>query len=172
MPLISSLKSSRTREKRTLMREQDEADELLQTDLSDNLPENLKLSLSIGKVLLNLETKLKRLETANDKLAEAFGQGEDTEAAEQFQTTLDEESELIDNTITKISRLKLMKEELERRRRDRESESSSTRGLEQRVVQVQEQINRLQSAPSDTRLAGIWSQPTAEGPIKPPQLNV
>ena len=60
MPLISSLKSSRTREKRTLMREQDEADELLQTDLSDNLPENLKLSLSIGKVLLNLETKLKR----------------------------------------------------------------------------------------------------------------
>ena len=42
------------------MREQDEADELLQTDLSDNLPENLKLSLSIGKVLLNLETKLKR----------------------------------------------------------------------------------------------------------------
>ena len=172
MPLISSLKSSRTREKRALMREQDEADELLQTDLSDNLPENLKLSLSIGKVLLNLETKLKRLETANDKLAEAFGQGEDTEAAEQFQTTLDEESELTDNTITKISRLKLMKEELERRRRDRESESSSTRGLEQRVVQVQEQINRLQSAPSDTRLAGIWSQPTAEGPIKPPQLEI
>ena len=105
-------------------------------------------------------------------MAGAFGQGEDTEAAEQFQTTLDEESELIDNTITKISWLKLMKEELERRRRDRESESSSTRGLEQRVVQVQEQINCLQSAPSDTRLAGIWSQPTAEGPIKPPQLEI
>ena len=123
MPLISTLKSSRTREKRALIKEQGETEELLQTDPSDNPQENLKLSLSIGKVLLNLETKLKRLETANDKLAEAFEQGEDMEAAEQFQTTLDEESELIDNTITQISRLKLVKEELERRRR--ESESSS-----------------------------------------------
>ena len=73
----------------------------------------LKLTLSIGKVLLNLETKFTRLETANDKLAEAYKQAGETEVAEQFQTTLDEESELIDDTITKISRLKLLKEELE-----------------------------------------------------------
>ena len=63
-----------------------------------------------GKVLLNLETKLTRLETANDKLAEAYEQAGEMEEAEQFQTTLDEESELIDDTITKILRLKLLKE--------------------------------------------------------------
>ena len=98
----------------------------------------LKLTLSIGKVLLNLETKLMRLETANDKLAEAYKQVGETEAAEQFQTTLDEESELIDDTITKILRLKLLKEELEKRRR--ESERSPNQSLVQRVTEVQEQI--------------------------------
>ena len=56
----------------------------------------LKLSLSTGKVLSSLETKLARLETANDKLTEALEQEENTEAVEQFQTTLDEESELIE----------------------------------------------------------------------------
>ena len=71
--------------------------------MSDNPRDMLKLTLSTGKVLLNLETKLTRLETANDKLAEAYEQAGETEAAEQFQTTLDEESELIDDTITKIS---------------------------------------------------------------------
>ena len=55
----------------------------------------LKLSLSTGKVLSSLETKLARLETANDKLTEALEQEENTEAVEQFQTRLDEESELI-----------------------------------------------------------------------------
>ena len=58
--------------------------------------EMLKLSLSTGKVLSSLETKLARLETANDKLTEALEQEENTEAVEQFQTTLDEESELIE----------------------------------------------------------------------------
>ena len=56
----------------------------------------LKLSLSTGKVLSSLETKLARLETANDKLTKALEQEENTEAVEQFQTTLDEESELIE----------------------------------------------------------------------------
>ena len=103
MPVISTLKSSCTREKRALNRETVEADELIQIELSDNPRDVLKLTLSIGKALLNLETKLTRLETANDKLAEAYEQAGETEAAEQFQTTLDEESELIDDTITKIS---------------------------------------------------------------------
>ena len=62
MLLILTLKSSHTRKKRALIKEQGEAEELLQTDPSDNPQENLKLSLSIGKVLLNLETKLERLE--------------------------------------------------------------------------------------------------------------
>ena len=102
MPLFTTLKSSRTRERRALIRENSEADILVQTEFGDDPQEMLKLSLSIGKVLLNLETKLVRLETANDKLAEAYDQAEDTDAAEQFQTTLDEDSELIDNTITNI----------------------------------------------------------------------
>lgn len=170
MPLFTTLKSSRTREKRALIRENSEADTLIQTELSDDPQEMLKLSLSIGKVLLNLETKLVRLETANDKLAEAYEQAEDTEAAEQFQSTLDEESELIDNTITNISQLKLLKEESERKRR--ELENSPTTGLMERVTQVQEQINRLQSTQSTTSLSGIWSPPTTEGPIKPPQLEI
>ena len=48
--------------------------------MSDNPQDMLKLILSIGKVLLILETKLMRLETANDKLAET----EETKAAEQL----------------------------------------------------------------------------------------
>ena len=170
MPVISTLKSSCTREKRALNRETAEADELIQTELSDNPRDMLKLTLSTGKVLLNLETKLTRLETANDKLAEAYEQAGETEAAEQFQTTLDEQSELIDDTITKISRLKLLKEELEKRHR--ESERSPNQSLVQRVTEVQEQINHLQSTQSATSLAGIWSQHTTEGSIKPPQLDI
>ena len=168
MPLFTTLKSSCTRERRALIRENSKADTLVQTDFSDDPQEMLKLSLSIGKVLLNLETKLVRLETTNDKLAEAYEQAEDTDAAEQFQTTLDKDSELVENTITNTSQLKLLKEESERKRRELEN-SPTTTGLVERVTQVQEQINCLQST---TSLAGIWSPPTAEGPIKPPQLEI
>ena len=56
-------------------------------------------------ILLNLETKLARLEIANDKLAEAYEQNNDNEGAKQFQTILDEESEMI-NGIDKVSQLK------------------------------------------------------------------
>ena len=97
-----TLKSSHTRERRALIRENSKADTLVQTEFSNDPQEMLKLSSLIGKVLLNLETKLVRLETANDKLAEAYEQAEDTDAAEQFQTTLDEDSDLIENTITNI----------------------------------------------------------------------
>ena len=152
MPAISTLKSSRTREKRALVKENTEAGTLLQAELSDNLPEMLKLNLSIGKVLLNLQTKLARLETANDKLVEALEQTEDTAASEQFQSTLDEESEMIDDCISKISQLKVMKEGTEKRRK--ELESTQTLGLEQTVTQVQEQVDRLNSAHSTPTLSG------------------
>ena len=59
----------------------------------------------MGKVLLNLEVKLLRLEVANDKLINAYEQNNDTERAEQFQQLLDEDSELIDNILTKTSKL-------------------------------------------------------------------
>ena len=59
----------------------------------------------IGKVLLNLETKLSRLEVANDRLADAYDAGDDAEATRQFHVTLDEDVEFIDGIISKVSQL-------------------------------------------------------------------
>ena len=73
-------KMSHTRQKKTLVREKTKAETLLQTEWTDSPQEMLKLSLSTSKVLLSLETKLARLETANDKLAEALEQKENIEA--------------------------------------------------------------------------------------------
>lgn len=170
MPTVTTLKSSRTREKKALVREKTEAETLLQTEWTDSQQEMLKLSLSTGKVLLSLETKLARLETANDKLAEALEQEENTEALEQFQTTLDEESELIEDTIGKITQLKIMKEEIEKRRKD--LEGLENQDLVQRVTRVQEQMDRLQSAQPPTSLSTIWTHSTGEAPIKAPQLDI
>ena len=83
-----------------------------------------------------METKLTRLETANDKLADAYKAGGENKSARQFHATLDEDSEFTDNVIGKISQLRLLKEELERKRR--ELESSHTQGLEWRLAQIQE----------------------------------
>jgi len=94
-------------------------------------------------MLLSLEMKLARLEAANDKLIEVLEQAEDNEVMLQFQTTLKEESELIDDTITKMSQLKVMKEEVKRKRKD--LESLQDRDLEHRVTRVQEQVDKLQS---------------------------
>ena len=99
--------------------------------------------LSIGKVILNLETKLARLETANEKLIDALEQNEDTTSTEEFQYTLDEDAELTDEVIDKLSQLKLLKEEVERRRRLTTSRQSQR--LEEGLQQVQEQIRHLQS---------------------------
>ena len=103
MPVITTLKSSRTREKRALLKEETEAQRVLQTNVNDDRTEIRRHLLNIGKVLLNLEMKLSRLELANEKLSEAYEQANDTEGAEQFQLTLDEESEIIDGVIDKVS---------------------------------------------------------------------
>ena len=92
MPLLSSLKSSRTREKKSLLKEEGEAQNLLQQELSDDAQEIGRFLMVIGKVLLNLETKLTRLEATNEKLIEAYDQSNDTEAAEHFQQVLDDDS--------------------------------------------------------------------------------
>ena len=68
MLTVMILKSSRTREKKALVREKTEAETLLQTEWADSPQEMLKLSLSTSKVLLSLEKKLARLKTANDKV--------------------------------------------------------------------------------------------------------
>lgn len=102
MPVISSLKSSRTREKKCLVKEETEAQRLLQSELSDD-PQEIGWSLLlIGKVLLNLETKLGRLEAINEKLVDAYDQGNDPEAAEQFQAVLDKTVNLLIVSLTKF----------------------------------------------------------------------
>ena len=71
-------------------------------------------------MLINQETKLARLESINEKLAEAYEKTRDTEAIKQFQTTLDEETEFTESVITKISELKILKEETEKNRKELE----------------------------------------------------
>ena len=130
MPVISSLKSNRTREKKALLKEETEAKKVLQTPCTSDPVEAERLLMSVGKITLNLEKKLSRLEIASEKLAEAYGQSEDAVAAEQFQTILDEDSELVDGIIDKISQLKILKEELERK--CKESEGRTGQNVEQR----------------------------------------
>ena len=61
-----------------LVLEETEANELLQRDWRSGEPQELeRVFQSIGKVLLNLETKLTRLETAYHKLADAYEQNEE-----------------------------------------------------------------------------------------------
>ena len=59
--------------------------------------------------------KLGRLEAINEKLVDAYDQGVDPEAAEQFQTVLDKDHEFTYNIIDKISQLKVLKEEVEKK---------------------------------------------------------
>ena len=119
-----------------------------------------------------METKLSRLEVANDKLGEAYDNGNDAEAATEFQTTLDEDSEFMDNVISKVSQLKTLKEEVERKRR--ELETSQTQNLERRLTQMQEQMAVMQAnqtRPSE-ELRGIWSPPLSIGATKSPQIDI
>jgi len=132
---ISILKSSRTREKKSLSKEETEAQKLLQKDLTDEPCELEQFLMRVGKIILNLETKLSRFEATNKKLVEAYEQSSDTEAAEQFQSV---DADLIEGIIDKISELKVLKEAVEKK--CRESEARYSLSLEQRVREVQEQM--------------------------------
>ena len=158
MPVIATLKSSRTREKKVLLKEA-EAQKILQIDFDNDRTEIGRHLLTIGKVLINLKTKLSRLELANEKLNEAYENNHDEEGAGQFQLTLDEEGEFIDEVIDKMSQLKVLKEELERRRQA--SERTPSENVEARTS----------DAPLTTGMANIWA-PQTTGPLKPPQLEI
>ena len=102
-----------------MAKEEAEANALLQRELTE-LNEHRKIDrylLSISKAILNLETKLARLETANEKLIDALEQSEDTTSTEEFQFTLDEDAELTNEVIDKLLQLKLLKEEVEKRQK-------------------------------------------------------
>jgi len=72
---------------------------------------------------------------------DALEQNEDTTSAEEFQNTLDEDAELTDVIIDKLTQLKMLKEEIEKRRRFKSSRQSQR--LEEGLQQVQEQIRHL-----------------------------
>ena len=79
MPAISGLKSNRTRARTALTKEEAEANSLLQRDLKLNEEREVdRYLLSVSRIILNLKTKLARLEAANEKLAGAIEQSEDT----------------------------------------------------------------------------------------------
>jgi len=162
MPALSTLKSKRTRAKNALSREEQEANELLQQEMSEiNEQQILKYSLSIGKSILNLETRLTRLEEANDNLMDAL---EEEDASTEFQSTLDQDSEFID----KVSQLKVLKEEVERKRR--ELDTSHTQTLEQRLTRIQEQMSSLQNSQTSSEQSHF--QPPLVGAAKPSQIDI
>ena len=165
--MISGLKSARTREKKALIKEEGEAQKLIQADCGNGLQDILKYLMSVGKVLMNLEVKLGRLGLANEKLVEAYEQNKDQEGAEQFQGILDEEAELIDVALTRISELKILKGEVERKRNEIEKAQSRTL----RSSSETQQTDPTPLNPTSSGIASIWS-PSAQGPIKPPQLEI
>ena len=59
MPTGSSLKSACTQDKKVLIKEESEAQKLLQEKLPNNLEDVLHLLMTAGKVLLNLEVKFR-----------------------------------------------------------------------------------------------------------------
>ena len=119
--MISSLKSACSHKKRALVKEESDAQKLIQEDCGESLQDTLKCLMLVRKVLMNLEVKLGWLEAANKKLNDAFEQSKDTEGANSFQVVLDEEAEFIDGILTKIPELKVIKVELERKRNELET---------------------------------------------------
>ena len=169
MPALSTLKSNRTRVRNALVKEEQEVNELLQQEVSGiNEQQIMKYSLSIGKSILSLETKLTRLETVNDKLMDAYEEEGSSEASAEFQSTLEQDSEFMDNVIDKVSQLKVLQVEVERRKR--ELDTNHTQNLEQHLTQVQEQMSLLQS--SQTRSEQYHLQPPLPRAVRRTQTDI
>lgn len=121
---------------------------------------------------MNLKTKLARLEVANNKLADVYEQGKENEATEQFQTTLNEESAFTDGILDKISQLKILRENVERKRR--ETDTNIHQSVELQLTRMQEQVKQLQMVARPNRsvtLDSIWS-PSTSNFVKPLHLEI
>ena len=118
----------------------------------------------VGKVLMNLEVKLGQLEAANEKLNDAFEQSKDTEGADSFQVVLDEEAEFINGILTKISELKVIKVEVERKRNELETAQIHTSS--------HSDTTEATTSPPHAAIASIWTQPSQQGPIKPQHIEI
>lgn len=146
-----------------LLKEEVEAERILQIEDTSNLTEVRRHLLVIEKVLLNLEMKLSRLESTNDKLIEAYEQNNDSKGTQQFQSILDKENEVIDGILDKVSQLKVLKRELEQRQRE-----SDVRHIESTEASAAAQVRQTHQ-PGDIT-SGLSQQ--IYGPIKPPQLEI
>lgn len=146
-----------------LLKEEVEAERILQIEDTGNLTEVRHHLLVIKKVLLNLEMKLSRLESTNDKLIEAYEQNNNSEGVQQFQSVLDEENEVIDGILDKVSQLKVLKRELEQRWCE-----SDVRHAESTEASAAAQVRQTHQ-PGDIT-SGLSQQ--IYGPIKPPQLEI
>ena len=95
-----------------------------------------------------------------------------TDAAEQLQSLLDDESDFIDGIIGKISHIKLLKETVDRKKR--EMEATQSQSLENRLTRMQKQVEQLQTVRSSSRpshnLASIWTAPVEH--LKPANLEI
>ena len=80
-----------------MTKEEVEANSLLQRDLELNEKRKVdRYLVSISTVILYHKTNLACLEAANEKLADALEQSEDTSSAVEFQSTLDADGEFTD----------------------------------------------------------------------------
>ena len=97
---------------------------------------------------------------------DAYDSENDSEAAAEFHTVLEEDSELMDNIISKVSQLK-------RKLSVKGNETSQTQNLERRLAQMQEQMSLLQTnrAHPPGELSIIWSPQLSSGTSKPPQIR-
>ena len=99
---------------------------------------------------------------------DAYEEESNPEASAEFQSTLEQDSEFMDNVIDKVSQLKVLKEEVEKKRR--ELDTNHTQNLEQRLTLVQEQISLLQS--SQTHSEQYYLQLPLPGAVRPAQTDI
>ena len=90
------------------------------------------------------------------------------QASAEFQSTLEQDSEFMDNVIDKVSQLKVLQVEVERRKR--ELDTNHTQNLEQHLTQVQEQMSLLQS--SQTRSEQYHLQPPLPRAVRRTQTDI
>jgi len=90
---------------------------------------------------------------------------------EEFQATLNEDAEFTDSIIYKLSQLKILKEEVEKRHRLTNLRQNMR--LEKSLQQVQEQIRHLQSTSRgmEMGISRIWSQLLIEA-IQSPKFDI
>ena len=129
----------------------------------------VSMSNQSWKSILSLETKLTRLEATNDKLIDAYDEESSSEASVEFQSILKQDSEFMDIVIDMVSQLKVLKEEVERKRR--ELDTSHTQNLAWAVSHTGTGTDDLITS-NQTRLDQFYLQPPLTRVVKPNQIDM